>query len=90
MDFRQLENFIEVSRQMSFTKAAKNLYISQQGISKSIKSLEEELGILLFYRTSSSIVLTEYGSCLLTYAQNMDILYKKRLMILSISKAQQK
>lgn len=79
MDFRQLENFIEVSRQMSFTKAAKNLYISQQGISKSIKSLEEELGILLFYRTSSSIVLTEYGSCLLTYAQNMDILYKKAI-----------
>ena len=49
MDFRQLENFIEVSEQMSFTKAANNLYISQQGLSKSIKALEDELRMLLNY-----------------------------------------
>lgn len=36
VDFRQLETFVEVCEQMSFTKAASNLYISQQGVSKSI------------------------------------------------------
>lgn len=64
MDFKQIEYFIEVCGQMSFTKAAKNLYISQQGISKNIKSMEEELGVPLFYRGTSSINLTEYGKYL--------------------------
>ena len=61
VDFRQLETFVEVCEQMSFTKAASNLYISQQGVSKSIKTLEDELGVSLFLRTNSSISLTNYG-----------------------------
>ena len=71
MDFRQLENFIEVSKQLSFTKASNNLYISQQGISKSIKSLEDELGVPLFYRSASTISLTNYGTLLLPYAKEL-------------------
>lgn len=54
---------------MSFTKAAKNLYISQQGISKNIKSMEDELGVPLFYRGTSSIALTEFGQYLYDHAQ---------------------
>lgn len=71
MDFRQLENFVEVCEQMSFTKAANNLYISQQGVSKSIKSLEDELGVKLFFRTNSNISLTNYGMILLRYATSL-------------------
>lgn len=71
MDFRQLENFVEVCERMSFTKAASNLYISQQGVSKSIKALEEELGVKLFFRTNSSLALTNYGTILLQHARGL-------------------
>ena len=71
MDFRQLENFVEVCEKMSFTKAANNLYISQQGVSKSIKALEEELGVRLFFRTNSSLALTNYGTILLQHARGL-------------------
>lgn len=71
MDFRQLETFVEVCEQMSFTKAATNLYISQQGVSKSIKTLEDELGAPLFLRSNSSISLTNYGVILLRYAEDL-------------------
>ena len=71
MDFRQLENFVEVCERMSFTKAANNLYISQQGVSKSVKALEEELGVRLFFRSNSSIALTNYGMILLQHARGL-------------------
>lgn len=71
MDFRQLETFVKVCEEMSFTKAANNLYISQQGVSKSIKSLEDELGVPLFSRTTSSISLTKYGTIMLRYASGL-------------------
>ena len=57
-------NFLEVCEEKSFTKASKRRYITQQGISKSIKELEEELGVPLFFRTRQGIVLTEFGSVL--------------------------
>lgn len=71
MDIRNMEYFVEVCRCLSFTKAAANLYISQQGMSKSIKRLEEELGVQLFRRSTSSIELTEYAECLLPYAKEI-------------------
>ncbi|MBQ8217365.1 MAG: LysR family transcriptional regulator [Oscillospiraceae bacterium] len=86
MDFRQLENFIEVSEQLSFTKAANNLYISQQGISKSIKSLEAELGVPLFFRTASTISLTDYGTILLPYAKDLVKIYSTALMQINTEK----
>ena len=90
MDFRQLENFIEVSEQMSFTKAANNLYISQQGLSKSIKALEDELGVRLFYRTGSLLSLTNYGAILLPRAKEMVQGYKTLLDEVSIEKSSMK
>ena len=54
--------FVEVANCLSFTTAAKNLYISQQAVSKQIDALEEELGFPLFYRTTRQVVLTPAGS----------------------------
>ena len=48
MDYRHLKYFMEVAEQKSFSKAARNLHISQSAISRMIKSLEEELGVTLF------------------------------------------
>lgn len=86
MDFRQLENFVEVSEQMSFTKAANNMYISQQGLSKSIKSLEAELGVPLFFRTASSISLTDYGAKFLPYAKELVRIYSSALEEINMAK----
>ena len=71
MDIKQLEYFVEVCRYMSFTKAAASQYISQQGMSKSIRRMEEELGVELFQRTSSALQLTDYAECFLPYAKEI-------------------
>lgn len=64
MDLRKLEHFEAVSRLKSFTKAAKELHVSQPSITTSIKKLENELGIQLFLRTQNEIILTEAGELL--------------------------
>lgn len=48
----------------SISKAAKELFISQPAVSKSISKLEKELDILLFYRNSRGVTLTEEGKIL--------------------------
>lgn len=53
--------FYEVAKHNSISAAAKNIYLSQPAISKSIKNLEAELEVVLFYRTLNGIVLTEKG-----------------------------
>lgn len=61
MEINQLIYFLEVSKQKSFTGAAKTLHVSQPAISKMIRMLEDELGVLLFDRTSRHVQLTDYG-----------------------------
>ena len=50
MNLRQLEYFIMVAKTKNFTKAAKELYISQTAITKQIQLLENELNAPLFNR----------------------------------------
>ena len=64
MEYRQLLNFLGVCEERSFTRASQRRFITQQGISKSIKELELELGVPLFFRTRRGIELTEFGSAL--------------------------
>ncbi|CAM3417301.1 cidABC operon transcriptional activator CidR [Marinicrinis lubricantis] len=71
MDIRHLQYFLEVAKHQSFTKAAEALYITQPTISKLIKNLEEELGILLFERVGKRVELTDAGEVLLQQAQGM-------------------
>lgn len=59
---------------MSFTKAAKRLFISQQSLSSHISRLEEELGVVLFNRTQP-VTLTQAGECL--YRNSQTLLYQK-------------
>nr|WP_240546303.1 LysR family transcriptional regulator [Paenibacillus artemisiicola] len=63
--------FLEVARRQSFTKAAQALYVSQPTISKTIKTIEDELGVVLFERSGKRIVLTDAGEILLAQAQQM-------------------
>jgi LysR family transcriptional regulator, transcription activator of glutamate synthase operon len=56
-----LHSFAEAAKQKSFSKAAKANNISQPALSKHIRNLEDNLGIVLFHRTSKGIELTEAG-----------------------------
>ena len=57
----QLEYFIAVVDNNSFTKAADFLHISQPSLTATIKKMEERLGYDLFYRTTKQIQITENG-----------------------------
>lgn len=71
MDIRQMQYLIEVARLKSFTKAAEALYITQPTISKTIKGIEEELGVVLFDRLGKKIELTDAGQIIVGQAQQI-------------------
>ena len=60
----QVRCFLEVASCLNFTKAAKNLFISQSNISRQIASLEEELALALFDRNTKGVKLTPQGQML--------------------------
>lgn len=62
--------FYDVAQYGSVSTASKNLMISQPAISRSIKKLEEDLNVTLFYRTLNGMVLTEKGKELLGYVED--------------------
>lgn len=62
MTGRQIECFLEAAKQLNFTKAAENLYLSQPAVSRYIHSLEQELGTELFIRKNNrKLLLSENG-----------------------------
>jgi DNA-binding transcriptional LysR family regulator len=63
------KTFYEVATLGSISAASKKTFTSQPAISKSIKKLEEELQVQLFYRTLSGTELTEKGRELLFYVE---------------------
>jgi LysR family transcriptional regulator, pca operon transcriptional activator len=65
---RHLQAFLEVARQRSFARAAERLAITQPGMSKTIRELEETLGTSLFERTPKGVALTQAGLTLLRHA----------------------
>jgi DNA-binding transcriptional LysR family regulator len=70
MELRQLEYFLKCAEKGSLTRAAEELYTTQPHVSQVIRALERELGVALFRRTGSGIVLTEDGERIRFYAQN--------------------
>lgn len=61
MNDLQIEYFLSVAKHLSFTKAARELFVSQPAISRQILAMEEDLGYTLFERTNKSVKLTETG-----------------------------
>ena len=68
MEFNQLESFISVVKHKSFSKAAKELYLTQPTISNNIQGLERELNATLIDRKSKTITLTDAGKAFYKYA----------------------
>ena len=88
MDFKQLQSFVAVVQNNSFTKAAEDLYISQPTISAHIRQMEEELHTRLVLRTTKSIEITPKGKELYEYA--LSILELRDRMMQSCSIDNQK
>ncbi|WP_319243334.1 LysR family transcriptional regulator [uncultured Propionivibrio sp.] len=71
MDVRRLKYFIVTAEERSISRAAERLHITQPPLTRHIQSLEEELGVLLFTRTSWGVELTQAGAALLKHAHNI-------------------
>ncbi|MFV0479013.1 MAG: LysR family transcriptional regulator [Anaerorhabdus sp.] len=66
----QYKIFNEVAATLSFSVAARNLFISQPAISQTIRQMEKELGVPLFLRHSKGVSLTQEGELLYSYTQD--------------------
>lgn len=71
IDFAKLQTFLHVAQSMSFSEAATQLHLTQPTISHHIKTLERDLGVELFDRSSGGLRLTEAGSLLLPRARKL-------------------
>lgn len=71
MNQRQLEYFLRVYEKKSISGAAESLFISPQGLSKTIAKLEKELGIELFAHEANRIVPTAAAASLASHAMNI-------------------
>ncbi|GAX06340.1 LysR family transcriptional regulator [Secundilactobacillus pentosiphilus] len=61
MNSTQLKCFISLAKTLNFTKAAREMFLSQSAVSKNIKNLEKELKVSLFDRTHHKVALTRSG-----------------------------
>jgi DNA-binding transcriptional LysR family regulator len=82
MELHQLEYFVAVAEEASFTRAAERVHVAQPGVSAQVRRLESELGQRLLDRSGRSVRLTETGSAVLPFARAaLDAVAKARLAV---------
>ncbi len=82
MELHQLEYFVAVAEEASFTRAAARVHVAQPGVSAQVRRLESELGQRLLDRSGRSVRLTEAGSAVLPFARAaLDAVARARLAI---------
>src|SRR5690606_19486284 len=64
MEVRQLRCFQAVAEELSFSRAARRLRVAQPAVSRTIRELEDQLGVSLLNRTRRSVSLTPAGAVL--------------------------
>ena len=77
MDIKQLRYFLEIARTGGYSRAAEKLAVSQPALSVSIRKLEEELGVKLFYTFDRQQRLTDEGERLLAGARRLLDVYRE-------------
>lgn len=96
MNMQLLQYALEIDRCCSINKAAKNLYISQPALSRALRELEQEIGIVIFSRTNAGVVTTHQGKEFLIRARKLNEQYtalqeqyydKRRPHVLNLSVA---
>jgi DNA-binding transcriptional LysR family regulator len=82
MELHQLEYFVAVAEEASFTRAASRVHVAQPGVSAQVRRLESELGQQLLDRSGRSVRLTEVGSAVLPFARAaLDAVTNARLAV---------
>ena len=79
-DLRYLLRVVDMG---SINQAADASYITQQGLSRIINSLEKEIGVKLFHRSNNRIVLTAAGEIAVSWARELDAIYQRMLSDIS-------
>lgn len=74
MNFKSIRYFITMAHCLSFTQAANKHHITQTAMSRYIASLEEQVGVRLFERSSRKVALTEAGR---VFAEGMEKMLKE-------------
>src|SRR3954467_11480676 len=69
IELRQLRYFVAVAEELHFGHAAERLHMSQSPLSRAIRDLERQLGVVLFVRTTRRVELTQAGIALLERAR---------------------
>ncbi|MCL4161926.1 UNVERIFIED_CONTAM: hypothetical protein GTU68_049044, partial [Idotea baltica] len=64
IEIRHYKYFLAVAEELHFRRAAEKLFISQPGLSRQIKQMEEVLGVQLFERDNKKVSLTPSGNYL--------------------------
>jgi DNA-binding transcriptional LysR family regulator len=83
INFRQIESFVSIAKHGSFTKAAKELYLTQPTLTGHVQSLENQLGTILMNRCGKSVTLTEAGKIL--YSHAIEILNMRQQTLFSMA-----
>jgi DNA-binding transcriptional LysR family regulator len=71
MELRHLRYFLAVAENKGFVKASSSLHIAQPAVSRQVRDLEQELGVVLFERSKSGVTLTFPGECFLKDVQRI-------------------
>ena len=71
INLKQLSHVIAVADTLSFSQAARQVHLSQSALSKSISSLEAEIGILIFDRNTSKVEITPAGEHVISHARHL-------------------
>jgi DNA-binding transcriptional LysR family regulator len=71
LDLRKVRYFLAVAANLNFGRAAEELLVAQPALSRAVKALEADLGVLLFVRDKHSVTLTEAGRALVVEGDSL-------------------